>query len=117
MLEEADMGVMLWLLRKAIWGESPADKAGLAPSPGTEQGLGSAAPETEGELPWGARLLLVLLLKKEPRLPRLFRLCIPADAPGLCTAPDDGVRVHSGADKRSRAKLGNSDPTLMPPAS
>ena len=67
---------------------SLAEDAGLAPLLGTERGLGGVAPTTEGELPWGPGLLLVLLLKMELRLPRLLRLCSPADAPGLCTAPD-----------------------------
>ena len=101
MLEEADIGVMLWLLCKVIWDAwpcaSPAEEAGLMPAPGIEKGLGGAAPVTEGELPWGVRLLLVLLLKKEPRLPRLLRLCSPADAPGLCAGPDDTTCVDRGS--------------------
>lgn len=56
MLEEADIGDRPWLLCEAIRDDdwpcaSPADGAGLLPSPGTEKGLGSAAPVTEGELP------------------------------------------------------------------
>lgn len=66
---------------------------GLLASPGADEGLG-AAPVTEGGLPWGVRLLL--LLKKEALLGRLFRLCSPAEAPGLDTAPyNQGVSFLS----------------------
>lgn len=50
------------------------------PAPAVGEGV---TPVTEGELPGGVRLLL--LLNKAP-LPPLFRLCSPADAPGLATA-------------------------------
>ena len=67
---------------------------------------------TEGELPWGVRLLLVLLLKKEPRLPRLFRPCSPADAPGLCAAPDDNIYVNRCVDEDKPRE--NDDGELIP---
>ena len=121
MLEEADTGVMLWLLRKAVWDDdgpraSPADEAGLMPAPGVEKGLGCAALVTDGKLPWEVRLLLVPLLKKEPRLPRLFRLCSPADAPGLCTASGDTTRVYRevNEDKDRKRKNNSSVPILLP---
>ncbi len=89
---------MLCPVGKDTWDDdrhcaSPAEEAGLAPFPRAERGLGGVAPVTEGELPWGAKLLLVLLLRMELRLPRLLRLCSPADAPGLCTAPDHNMSI------------------------
>lgn len=63
---------------------SPAADLSLAATLGSDRGLG-VAPVTEGELPWGVRLLL--LLNRDPLLARLLRLCSPADAPGLDTAP------------------------------
>ena len=64
---------------------------GLGQYLGPDRGLGPA-PVTEGGLSWGVRLLL--LLKREPLLPRLLRICRPADAPGLATARQHSLGMH-----------------------
>ncbi len=60
----------------------------LCSAPAT--GLG-VAPVTEGELARGVRLLV--LLKRAPLLP--FRLCSPAEAPGLDTASAHTYSQHA----------------------